>query len=187
MKNWILILFTILSSQLFAQPDKVETEVVNGKKYYVHHVQSGNTLYGIHKLYNVPVEDIVKSNPGSEKGLLEGQRILIPVPLETISHEVGNKETLFGISKKYGVTVDAIIQANPGVENGLKVGQKLIIPGVERSLTSGSVVTPPIKDPPIKIPSDTLKKAEPTIKISFSDTIIQHKVLEKETDRKSVV
>lgn len=181
MRNWFLIIFTFLTSYTFAQPEKVETEIVNGKKYYVHHVQSGNTLYGIHKLYNVSVEEIVKSNPGTEKGLIEGQKVLIPVPLETISHEVANKETLFAISKKYNVTVDAIIQANPGVENGLKTGQKLIIPGVERTITQGSVVTPVIKDPVIGIPSDTLKKPEPSIKISFSDTIILHKVLDKET------
>ena len=136
MKNWLIVLLTFVSFGSFAQPENATTEVVNGKKYYVHIVQDGNTLYGIHNLYNVSVEEIIKQNPGTEKGVVEGQKLLIPVQLKTVIHEVASKETLYGIAKKYGVTTDVIIQANPGVENGVKVGQKLTIPGVEPTFVS---------------------------------------------------
>jgi len=177
MKNWIFIVFVFCTLTAFAQPEGATTEVINGKKYYVHIVQSGNTLYGIHTLYKVSVEEIVKANPGVEKGLTEGQKIIVPVPLETVIHEVASKETLFGISKKYGVPMEKIVAANPGTENGIKVGQKLKIPGVERDkLTEKEIAATEVK----AIPEEQVTET-PQVKISFSDTIIDHVVLSHET------
>ena len=68
MKNWIFVAFLFSFSCVFAQPETSQTEVIGGKKYYVHYVQAGNTLWGIHDMYNVSVEDIIKYNPGAEKG-----------------------------------------------------------------------------------------------------------------------
>jgi LysM repeat protein len=182
MKNWLLIVITFISLSVFAQPETAQTEMINGKKHYVHFVQEGNTLYGIHKLYNVSVDEILKANPGAEKGLVVGQKIVIPVQLKTVSHEVAAKETLFGISKKYGVTVQSIIDGNPGVENGLKVGQKLLINGVDPNIAGETVVVSnPIKENTVSTVKDTTAIAAPKYKVSFSDTIIMHEVLDHET------
>ncbi len=187
MKYWIIAIFLLSSIQLFAQPKHAEIEEKDGKKYYVHIVQDGNSLWGIHVLYNTDVEDIVATNPGVENGIKSGQKILIPVkeelkkgeiadvvispenPVEPkiIKHVVQSKETLFGISKKYSVTVDEIIKANPGTENGVKVGQELVIPG-------GTMPVPVVVDP-------NRPKSNKDIKISFTDTIIEHIVLPHET------
>jgi LysM repeat protein len=164
-----------------AQPGVTPTEVLNGKKYYLHKVEAGNTLFGLQRVYGVPVEQIVKTNPGSENGLVVGQIIRIEVPLETVVHEVQKKETLFAISKKYGVTVESILAANPGAENGINVGQKLKIPGVEK----GSVgeVIPPKEDTqkiePVKV--EELSVPQKEIKVSFTDSILDHTVLDHET------
>lgn len=182
MKNWIVLAFLFCALGVFAQPRHVPTEVINGKKYYVHFVQAGNTLWGIHKLYNVPVEDIVKLNPGSEKGLSEGQRLIIPVVTQTILHEVAKRETLFGISKKYGVSIETILIANPEAESGIKVGQKLKIPGVETVVLETSEEAPVIiQKEPVKETKDTTKLKSPPVKISFTDTVILHTVLDHET------
>lgn len=182
MKNWIVLAFLFCTLGVFAQPGNVPTEVINGKKYYVHFVQAGNTLWGIHKLYNVPVEDIVKLNPGSEKGLTEGQRMIIPVVTQTILHEVAKKETLFGISKKYGVSIETILNANPEAESGIKVGQKLKIPGVEVVTLERTDEAPEIiKKDPVKETKDTTTIKSPPVKISFTDTLILHTVLDHET------
>lgn len=180
MKNWLIVLLTFVSFGVFAQPENATTEVVGGKKYYVHIVQDGNTLYGIHNLYNVSVEEIIKQNPGTEKGLVEGQKLLIPILLKTIIHEVASKETLYGISKKYNVTVDAITKANPGIETGLKVGQKLTIPGVEPTFIS-KTQTFSAETPTNTSVKDTVVSATPKYVVSFSDTIINHLVLDHET------
>jgi LysM repeat protein len=182
MRNWILVGFIFFACNVFAQPEKAQKEIVGGKNHYVHIVQAGNTLWGIYKLYNVPVEEIIKANPGSEKGLNEGQKLLIPVPLVTVQHEVENKETLFGISKKYGVTVESITAANPGIENGVKTGQKLSITGVEREVAALATKSDVIIENEMPIASaDTLQPKTNTVKVSFSDTVINHVVLDHET------
>ncbi len=180
MIKYSLILFFLCSAMsLFAQPKDAEVEVKDGKKYYVHIVQAGNTLWGIHSIYNVPVEDIVSSNPGVENGVKEGQKLLIPIAVsnlksseikgETKTYTVQAQETLFGISKKFGVTLDELVEANPGTENGVKVGQVLTIPEsdhvVENLPTNTNVKTSTGKE----------------LNVVFSDTIIEHVVLAHET------
>ena len=91
MKYWTLIVFLLGSIQLFAQPKDAEIEVKDGKKYYIHIVQAGNSLWGIHNLYNVPVDDIVSSNPGVENGIKDGQKLLIPVVIKQTN---SNKDLL---------------------------------------------------------------------------------------------
>lgn len=154
-------------------------EVVSGVKYYVHFVQSGNTLYGIHKTYNVSLEKIITANPGCEKGLVEGQRILVPVPMVEVRHTVLAKETLFFISKKYGVSVDAILADNPEAQFGLKVGQVLVIKSVMKDFLSEDVNN--FTEVPLE-ELDTIRfQDNPTIQLSFSDSTIDHIVLAHET------
>lgn len=157
-----------MSTVLFAQPEKAQTEVINGKKYYIHFVQSGNTLYGIHKLYQVPIEAIVQANPGVEKGLQDGQRILVPVPgsagLETnlVLHTVEPKETLYAVAKKYNTSTEELIRLNPELEQGLKAGQQIKVP-VPSEVANGS-------GQPFE-----------TVKVRFTDTLVMHNVQKGET------
>ncbi|MBU2018539.1 MAG: LysM peptidoglycan-binding domain-containing protein, partial [Bacteroidetes bacterium] len=170
MKHFLLLLVLLQFTIGFAQPENAKIETINGRKHYVHFVQSGNTLYGIYKLYNVPVDEIVKANPGVEKGLQEGQRIIIPIggsqSLEKnlVLHKVEAKETVYGIAKKYNSTPEELIQLNPSIENGLNVGQEIKIP----------VATPSGN-------GTTLKEEQRNFKVSFSDTVIFHEVKKGET------
>lgn len=178
MKNWTIVVFLFWSMYLFSQPKDAVIEEKDGKKYYIHIVQSGNSLWGIHVLYNVPVDDIITVNPGVENGIKDGQKLFIPV-MKThaskhsevitssnseLKHIVQPQETLFGISKKYNIPKDQIIAANPGSENGVKIGQELIIP-----ILAGSIQNP------------ITTNKQNTTKIVFSDTIINHVVLDHET------
>lgn len=176
MKNLIFLLFTAIAVHSFAQPESATIELIDGKKYYVHIVQSGNTLWGIHKVYGASVEDIVKANPEIKNGLNEGQKIVIPVPVQTILHEVADKETLFGISKKYGTTVEQIILINPEAEYGIQVGQKLKIPGVESALLMETNNTSDSEGAILPASNKTTQT-----NLSFSDTVIVHEVLDHET------
>jgi LysM repeat protein len=181
MKNWIVVAFLLSFSGVFAQPETAQTEVIGGKKYYVHFVQTGNTLWGIHEMFDVSVEDIIKYNPGTEKGLVDGQKLILPVQLQTVLHTVLLKETLFAISKKYGVTVESIIAKNPTAETGIKVGQTLIISGVEKEIiTSENIPLTNVKIEKVQAP-DQLNEDVSKYKISFQDTMIQHLILDHET------
>ncbi len=153
-----------------AQPADAKTEVIGGKTYYVHFVEAGNTLYGIHQLYGVAPEEILGANPGMTDQLEIGQKILIPAKeaavAKDITHTVLAGETLYGISKKYKCTLEEIAALNPGVNSGIAVGQVLRIPN-----KSGEFI--PV-DP--VIPSE-----KPTYQVKFEDSIVIHTVLAQET------
>ena len=173
MKNLIGLFFLLIASYTFAQPEVAEVEWKDGKKYYIHFVQTGNTLYGLTKLYEVTADQIAETNPEVLNGLKEGQKILIPANKEAKkaaksgdnqkTHTVEKSETLYGISRKYNVTMEQMVQANPGIEAGINIGQVLIIP-------EGNGV------------SQASKPAVSTQKeITFHDTIVLHTVLDFET------
>ena len=181
MKNWIFIAFLLSFKCVFAQPETNQTEVIGGKKYYVHFVQTGNTLWGIHNLYSVSVEDIIKYNPGTEKGLIDGQKLILPVQLQTVLHTVDSKETLFAISKKYGVTIESIIANNPTAETGITVGQILTISGVEKKIsTTENIPISNVQNEIVKT-TDSAKEEASKYKISFEDKMIHHVILDHET------
>lgn len=180
MKNLLgLLLVVLMTGTVFAQPETAEVEWKSGRKYYVHFVQTGNTLYGLTKLYKVTAEEILAENPELSSGLKEGQKVLIPAvaakneekktstATDAIAfqrtHTVEKSETLYGISKKYEVTIDDMVKANPGIENGINVGQVLNVP-------AKSTVKPVVK---------TEVKTQP--KVIFYDTTILHTVLDHET------
>jgi LysM repeat protein/ABC-type branched-subunit amino acid transport system substrate-binding protein len=171
-KFTILLLLSFLNTFSFAQPENNPIEEVEGKKYYVHFVQGGNTLYGLSKLFNVTPESIVSSNPGTINGLQIGQKLLIPLDKQAIedqkvevkqpeTHTVQKSETLYGISKKYNITLDEIVKINPGVENGISIGQVLKLPITAKY-------------------SETEEKVIKT-QVTFSDSVILYTVLPHET------
>ncbi len=170
MKNLLGLLFLLITSYSFAQPETAEVEWKDGKKYYIHFVQTGNTLYGLTKLYDVTADQITENNPLVLNGLKEGQKLLIPANKEAKvsvkpvdnqkTHVVEKSETLYGISRKYGVTLEEMVEANPGIEAGINIGQVLIIPkGSGASKQNNTVVQ---------------QKKE----ITFHDTVVEHTVLE---------
>lgn len=127
--------------------EKPPVHKINGKKYYLHVVEAGNTVYGISRLYNLSTDEIQEANPIlKEEGLKVNQTLLIPVTSENkkelggvveqdgnfITYEVQPKETLYAISKKYNTSLDAILNANSSIrDEGLKSGSQIKIPIAE--------------------------------------------------------
>lgn len=133
-----MIKLLIIASISFFSPqlkqDSVRTEIINGKKFIIHQVVAGETLYGISKRYGVTVDQLIDVNPNAGSGLEVGALVKVPFvprntskPTEGSIHRVAEKETLYSISKLYGVTVDEVKQWNNLKESGLKLGQELII------------------------------------------------------------
>ncbi|TNE55679.1 MAG: LysM peptidoglycan-binding domain-containing protein [Bacteroidetes bacterium] len=183
-ENILIFLFCLLGSWGLAQPENPTTEVINGKKYYVHIVQGGNTLYGLSRVYKTDAAKIVEANPFVEQGLKIGQKVLIPfmeegenisktqkpkdsiirkdVPMGDTVHVVQKSETLYGISRMYGLKMEDLVRVNPGIENGIQIGQQLKLPKTARK-------------------SDSLGEPKIKTEVSFSDSVIQHEVLPHET------
>ncbi len=137
----ITVSLLLLSTSGFTQ----QTEIIGGRKFYVHKVQPKETVYGISKHYGVSQDTIFYYNKTAINGIKVDQILKFPIPSkektnnissgqkenkQTIlkDHTVLKGETLYGISKKYGITVDEIIAHNPQVKNGLKAGDVIHIP-----------------------------------------------------------
>lgn len=141
----IFVFLFCLSTLSYAQETEVAPDLkvheINGKKYYIHVVEQGNTLYAISRMYAVEVEVLKNENPRLSQSLTIGDRLLIPLKEvkrknleETLDvdgnfliHEVQRKNTLYSIAKEYHVEIRDILAANPDAEN-LKKGMKLKIP-----------------------------------------------------------
>jgi len=115
---------------------------INGKKYYVHTVKSGDTLYSIAKAYEVGEDAIRDSNPGVADGLRIDQTVKIPVPESAIlkakaekkrkkyhiTHKVKAGQTLYAIARDYNISVATLREDNPSVNpQALSVGETLWI------------------------------------------------------------
>lgn len=152
LKNLVCLLF-LLSVTLgsFAQDNPIlvekskKTKKIEGKVYYIHKVEKGQTLYSISKAYGTLISQIVFDNPDAMNGIKPGQELKIEkqdpskaivveqVPLELdgshIMHVVRPKETLYSLSKQYNTTLSEINKANKEtLSDGLKIGDTLRIP-----------------------------------------------------------
>jgi LysM repeat protein/ABC-type branched-subunit amino acid transport system substrate-binding protein len=165
MKRAFLLLVTIaFTHALIAQTDFV-IEEYQGKRYYIHTVEQGNTLFALSKLYKVSVEEIVSNNPGSEEGLALGTSLRIPVVVEPsddkwdnpvrmdggyLVHRVKRGETLFSICKSYKADINDVLEENPLANSGIRPGDELRIRMNDVDETSLIEVTPD--------PEDSLKR-----------------------------
>ncbi len=115
---------------------------INGKKYYVHTVKSGDTLYSIAKAYGVTENEIKECNPNVADGLRIDQTVKIPVPERTkaearaerkrkkefLSHKIKAGETLYAIARDYNISVATLREDNPSVDpHSLTIGDVLSI------------------------------------------------------------
>ena len=173
LKNFcrIIILLTgvILTSELmsYAQVEVIRSRdkvVISGKPYYIHIVKKGETAYSISKAYGITVEQLVKENPDSEKGIKEGQALRLPIvenipeqkerqllfqprkdESRYIYHKLVPGETVYSLAKKYGVSENEIVESNPGAEiNKLPVGAEIAIP--KRQFTSSTTRLEQLED-----------------------------------------
>lgn len=161
--------FILLQQNVLAQQtDSLEIHTIKGKPYYIHVVSKGESLYAIHKKYEVPIDVIKNENQGVLDGLSIGEKIFIPI-IENeekttttngnhIQHKVLPKQTLYAIAKIYQISVKEIMAANPGMDENIEEGQLINIP---------------IKQ--IKSKKDTTKKTTPNSKWKI------HEVKKKET------
>ena len=79
---FFLLFFGAFSGHLNAQTPSQRSQnitKIGGKDYYLHNVKSGETLWGLSKVYNVSVEELEKLNPEVKDGLKAGHVLGIPV------------------------------------------------------------------------------------------------------------
>jgi len=111
-KNWIYVLLAVMLSGVEAsfsqnQPipikksDKIE--MVDGKKFYIHSVEKGQTLYSISKTYGTTVDIVLANNPDAIDGLKPNDILKIPfiASAENVKKEIAKTETTVVVKEKY--------------------------------------------------------------------------------------
>ena len=147
-KSWFKILFLFLFVFVYVgataqQFNEKQVQLIDGKTYYLHEVEKGNTLYSLSKMYSIKTKDLLNENPQLEEGLKIGQVIRIPIkkidtkisgqnPPEArgglLFHEVLPKETLYSLCRKYNVEQVDLEKLNPELKDGMKIGMELKVP-----------------------------------------------------------
>ncbi|MFA6838380.1 MAG: LysM peptidoglycan-binding domain-containing protein [Dysgonamonadaceae bacterium] len=148
-----LFLMIILTSTLTAQNVTNETVTQNGEVFYKYKVQPGEGVFAVSRAFSVSVAEILRVNPEANKGLKNGQVLLIPItegtaaqtvdsmpmvntsPVEqvpdqnlTFKHTVQKGETVYAIAQMYNTTSEEIYRNNPSAQEGINEGQVLNIP-----------------------------------------------------------
>ncbi len=117
-------------------------EYHNGKSYFVHTVQKGQTVYSISRVYDVTPDEIYFENPASKNGISINQSLLIPtVNKETelkkevvktnfdfFYHVAANNETFEKISSIYLIPENYIVKANPKLTQPFREGEYVKVP-----------------------------------------------------------
>lgn len=147
-------MLTLSATAAEYMPDIKKSEVIvfiNGKKYYVHTVKSGDTLYSIAKAYGVEEAIITQNNPTAADGLKIDQSIKIPVSEKAlqqarnekkrkkdfVTHKIKAGQTLYSIARDYNISVSAIREDNPAINpQSLTIGETLWIRRAEMGSSS---------------------------------------------------
>ncbi len=111
------------------------------ERFITHKVKKKETLYGLARIYNINVDQILEFNPLVEKiGLKKKMQLKIPVyPIVEVPKAVAlneglekylvqPKETKWRLAYRYGVTIQELETLNPQITDGLKVGQEIVVP-----------------------------------------------------------
>lgn len=146
LKRGYLLFFVFSFLSFFSQEKSSDIRTINNRKYYVHKVEKGQSLYAISKTYNTDVNTILAENEEAKNGIKPGQELKIPFDLKSaevkpvtiapvitqdtgryIYHKVLKKETIYSICKQYDITDKQLESFNPGVASGIHPDQILIV------------------------------------------------------------
>ncbi|WP_319590451.1 LysM peptidoglycan-binding domain-containing protein [uncultured Draconibacterium sp.] len=132
----LCIAFVLLmpNQQVFGQNfTENEVVVIQGQKFVMHRVRTGETIYSLSKRFGVSQSSLEQNNPGIEKGLTIGQVLKIPYvegvdlkklqtqrkgdPSGFMKYKIESRnETAYSIAKKYDITVEELYAYNPTVK-----------------------------------------------------------------------
>lgn len=116
--------------------DSDKTDVDNNTvQPLTHKVKLGDTVYGISRMYKIPESRIYELNPGSKKGIREGQTLILSKPGVVVDNEnadfytIKKGDTLYAVARAHDTTVAAILKLNPGIsENNFRADDIIRMP-----------------------------------------------------------
>ena len=135
---YIIALFTITSLLVTAQSLPYPKVTIGGQEFYEYEVKPSEGLFSISKTFSVTIDKILKFNPSAKDGLINGQKLNIPIPttkeqpvLDQNSffyHNIERGETVYSLAAMYNTTEAEIYRLNPSAREGIAEGSILMIP-----------------------------------------------------------
>jgi LysM repeat protein/ABC-type branched-subunit amino acid transport system substrate-binding protein len=152
LKFSLSFILCLISYFFSAQTKSTNIKTIGGKKYFIHKVEKGQSLYAISKIYAIDVNSILTENDEAIDGLKNGQELKIPfeslLPKQTLAidtnkytyHKVLKGETVYAITKKYTIDDKKLATYNPTINNGLKVGDYIIVGEKKKNDNKQSII-----------------------------------------------
>lgn len=122
-----------------------------------HEVEKGETIFGISRAYNIPLQSLLEANPKYQTEVLkEGDVLIIPsnftsssvTPPNSVSsstnsdgqiiHLVQAGETKFGLSKRYNISIAQLERDNPHIVSMLQIGHQVVINASPNTLNTSN-------------------------------------------------
>lgn len=196
------VIFCFVSFAALSQTKSTNIQTLDGKKFYIHKIEKGQSLYAISKLYNTSLDALYLVNPELKAGAKSGQEIKIPVTAlnatlssntaitntptpvavdtnKYLTHKILKGETVYSILRKYNLTEKQLNAYNPSLTQGLKEGQLLIVgekvkrkPAVKEPKEVKPLVTKETKTSLPSIDSATLKPIAKPKKTNYNIALI---------------
>jgi LysM repeat protein len=139
-----------MSLAFFSQTKSTTIQTIAGKKYYIHTIEKGQSLYAISKLYNIKLEELYIENPELKTlGAKANQEIKIPFATAAVvsitptlsantstividtnkyfTHKIFKGETIYSITRRYKITEKELAHYNPGITPNLREGDVIIV------------------------------------------------------------
>lgn len=137
---FLFICLSILAQTKVYISEHIETR--DGKQYYIHTVQQGQTVYSIAKAYEVSVDEIYYENPLASDGISIDEELWIPTVnkeselsqelrarnFDYFYHLAKENQTYAQLSAIYKVPEIEIKKANPGLVSPFRKGEYIKIP-----------------------------------------------------------
>jgi peptidoglycan endopeptidase LytF len=143
---FFFFVFCLLSFATSAQTKSSNVQTIEGKKFYIHKVEKGQSLYAVSKLYAVTLEELYVINPELKSGVKAGQEIKVPYAGATpasaagsnstasqpdtaryLTYRITKGETVYSITRKFNLSEKQLITYNPSLAEGLKEGQLIVV------------------------------------------------------------
>ncbi|MDR2131195.1 MAG: LysM peptidoglycan-binding domain-containing protein [Odoribacteraceae bacterium] len=121
-----------------AQEIRVErslsTVVMDGKRFYLHRVEAGQTLFSIARAYEVTVKELREANGRTGDALATGEVLQVPYvepyrPTDDTYyyHAMKPGETLYSLSRQFGVRVKQILRDNPRLDEERAIPEGFVV------------------------------------------------------------
>ncbi|MDD2474666.1 MAG: LysM peptidoglycan-binding domain-containing protein [Dysgonamonadaceae bacterium] len=135
---YIVVLFTLFSFLATAQSLPYPKVIIEGQEFYEYEVKPGEGLFSVSRTFSVAIDKILKFNPSAKDGLVNGQKLIIPIAttkgkpvLDQNSffyHNIERGETVYSLAAMYNTTEEEIYRLNPSAREGITQGSVLMIP-----------------------------------------------------------